>query len=65
MASIGKDNPLVSVIVPLRNRFNLVDEAVDAVYKQIYRPIELILVDDCSSQAYGQKFRQARISRLP
>lgn len=57
MASIGKDNPLVSVIVPLRNRFNLVDEAVDAVYKQNYRPIELILVDDCSSQAYRPKIR--------
>ena len=57
MASIGKDNPLVSVIVPLHNRFNLVDEAVDAVYKQNYRPIELILVDDFSSQAYRPKIR--------
>lgn len=46
---------IVSVIIPLHNRFNLVDETVYSVYNQTYRPIELIIIDDCSYEPYIPK----------
>jgi UDP-glucose:(glucosyl)LPS beta-1,3-glucosyltransferase len=40
---------LVSVIIPVYNREMLVTEAINSVFKQSYRPIECILIDDGSS----------------
>jgi len=44
---------LVSVIIPIHNRFDLVNEAINTVYKQTYRPIEIIIVDDKSSNLFN------------
>jgi len=41
--------PLFSVITPVYNREHLVTKALDSVKAQTYRPIELVLVDDGSS----------------
>lgn len=49
------DNKLVSTIIPVYNRFDLSDEAVASVYRQTYRPIELIIVDDSSETPYIPK----------
>lgn len=38
--------------MPIHNRFALVDEAVQSVFEQTHRPIELILVDDHSNKPY-------------
>jgi glycosyltransferase involved in cell wall biosynthesis len=43
------ESGLVSVIIPTYNRAHLVTSAMDCVRSQTYRPIELIVVDDGST----------------
>jgi len=42
-------HPLVSVVIPTYNRANLVTEAIESVCQQTYAPIEVIVVDDGST----------------
>ena len=46
--------PLVSVIIPTFNRAGLVREAVLSVLKQSYQNLEIIIVDDASTDATGE-----------
>lgn len=41
--------PLVSVIIPTYNRFDYLLNAVESIRKQNYENIEIIIVNDCSS----------------
>ncbi len=41
--------PLVSVVIPTFNRADLVERCLEALAQQSYRPLEVIVVDDCSS----------------
>ncbi|MCP9927900.1 glycosyltransferase family 2 protein [Cyanobium sp. CH-040] len=53
---------LVTTIIPFFNRPGLLKEAVNSVLAQVYRPIEIILVDDGStddSSAIAEIFTQA------
>ena len=40
---------LVTVIIPTYNRADFIVEAIESVFKQYYRPIQLIVVDDGST----------------
>ena len=44
--------PLVSAVVPTYNRAALICDALDSVYAQTYRPIELVVVDDDSTSNF-------------
>ena len=42
-------NPLITVILPAFNRRDTIMRAIESVFRQTYRPLEVILVDDCST----------------
>ena len=59
--------PLVSCIVPVFNGADYLEEALESVFSQSYRPVEIIVVDDGSTDAtpnilesYGDRIQRVR-----
>lgn len=51
-------NKLVSIIVPVHNRATLVKETLESIGEQTYEPIELLIVDDGSTDDTKQVVRR-------
>ena len=61
------NRPVVSVILPTYNRKNLVGKAIQSVLEQNYRNLELIIIDDASTDGTEEiikEFKDARILYL-
>jgi O-antigen biosynthesis protein len=58
--------PLVSVIIPTYNRFNYLLNAIQSVKSQTYKAIEIIVVNDCSTQSeyYNYRFEGVTVVHL-
>lgn len=62
---IGEDNePLVSVIMPVFNRQDVVLEAINSVLTQSYKNIELVIIDDCSTDNSVKVIKSVNDSRI-
>ncbi|WBW96610.1 glycosyltransferase [Oceanirhabdus sp. W0125-5] len=55
---IIKDEPLVTVGITNYNYSNYLDEAIQSVLKQTYNNIEILVIDDCSSDGSIEKIRR-------
>jgi len=51
-------DPLVSVTIPVRNGEQFLRQALDSVLAQSYRPVEVIVVDDGSTDATPEIVKQ-------
>lgn len=54
---------MVSVIIPFYNRVGLLKESVISVMNQTYKPIELILIDDHSTEKFDDRFLKEHSSK--
>jgi glycosyltransferase involved in cell wall biosynthesis len=46
------NNPLISVIIPCHNNENTLEESVLSIINQTYKNLEIIIVDDFSTDTY-------------
>jgi len=61
------EQPLVSVILPTRNRFKLLKKSLDSVLNQTYAPLEVIVIDDASedkTRAYLKSLTDERVKLI-
>jgi glycosyltransferase involved in cell wall biosynthesis len=51
-------NPKVSIIVPTYNRAEYIGKAIDSVFSQTYKHLEIIVIDDGSTDGTGQVLKK-------
>lgn len=59
------DNPLVSVIIPCYQAKDYVERSIQSAFGQSYQPIEVIVVDDGSTDGSLELLAQLRRDRFP
>jgi len=60
----GPSDPLISVVLPARNAAKTIRRAVDSILAGSYRALELIVVDDGSTDATAEQVKQISDPRL-
>lgn len=60
----NKDNELVSVVIPAFNREYIIKDCIESVLKQTHQNLEVIVVDDCSSDHTVDVVRAIEDSRV-
>jgi len=45
-------NKLISIIIPVYNHSNILEKSINSLIKQIYRPIEIIIINDGSTDNF-------------
>lgn len=54
----------VSIIVPVYNAENFIEETIECVFNQTYSNFELILVDDCSTDKSAEIIKNIKDKRV-
>lgn len=54
MMKIDKENPLVSIIIPVYNVEKYLDRCIQSLLQQAYENIEILLIDDGSEDQSGK-----------
>lgn len=60
MLSMTGNNPLVSVIIPAYNHERFVEQTIRSIIEQTYKNIELIVIDDGSTDSTWQKLQSQK-----
>lgn len=56
-------NPLVTVVVTSYNHRDFIEQTIDSVCAQTYSPVQLLVVDDCSTDNSQQLIRELAATR--
>ena len=50
---MDEKKPLISIIVPVYNVEDYIEECLESLVKQTYKNLEIILIDDCANRIAG------------
>ena len=55
---VKNKEPLVSVLIPAYNAEKYIDEAIESVVDQTYKNLEILILDDCSTDGTGKVIKK-------
>lgn len=61
---MGKSNYKISIVIPVYNVENYIKECLESVFSQTYKNLEVIVVNDCSTDNTLEMVNQFKDSRL-
>ncbi|PNV62606.1 hypothetical protein C0033_08595 [Clostridium sp. chh4-2] len=59
-----REKPVISVIMPIYNAENYVEEAIESILNQTYGDFELIIIDDCPTDSTMKKVNGYKDDRI-
>jgi glycosyltransferase involved in cell wall biosynthesis len=65
VASTAASSPLVSIIIPSYNSILYIEETIFSAYAQAYRPLEVIVVDDGSTDGSWELLQRLQATDYP